>query len=50
MATQNRKSDMSPMPKRLLKEPLIEVIWQAQFDDTNAGDLLPGVLFTELKK
>lgn len=48
MATQHLELD-GPMPKRLLKEPLIEVIWQAQFDDANAGELLPGVLFTELR-
>lgn len=41
---------MNPVPKRLRNEPLIEVIWQAQFDDPNAGDLLPGVLFTQLKE
>ncbi len=50
VATQNRGSNLSPMPKRLLREPLIEVIWQAQFNDVNAGELLPGVLYTELKK
>lgn len=41
---------MTPIPKRLKKEPLIEVIWQAQFDAPNAGDLLPGVLFETLRK
>lgn len=42
---------MNPLPKRLKKEPLIEVIWQVQFDgEQGIGDVLPGVLFTELKK
>lgn len=42
---------MSPLPKRLKKEPLIEVVWQVQFQaEQGIGDLLPGVLFTELKK
>lgn len=42
---------MNPLPKRLKKEPLIEVIWQAQFESNpGIGDVLPGILFTELKK
>jgi uncharacterized protein (TIGR04255 family) len=42
---------MNPLPKRLKKEPLIEAIWQAQFDDDQGlGDVLPGILFTELRK
>lgn len=43
---------MNPIPKRLKKEPLIEAIWQVQFEstvDTSIGDLLPGILFTELR-
>ncbi len=43
---------MNPIPKRLKKEPLIEAIWQVQFKsvpDTSIGDLLPGILFTELR-
>lgn len=38
------------MPTRLGREPLIEAIWQAQFEDENAGELLPGVLFNKLKE
>lgn len=42
---------MNPLPKRLKKEPLIEAIWQAQFEgEQGIGDVLPGILFTELKK
>lgn len=44
---------MDQTPKRLKKEPLIEVIWQVQFEPaagTPIGDLLPGILFTELRK
>jgi uncharacterized protein (TIGR04255 family) len=42
---------MNHLPKRLKKEPLIEVIWQAQFDgDQGIGDVLPGILFSELRK
>lgn len=41
----------NPLPKRLRKEPLIEAIWQAQFEGIEGiGELLPGILFTELKK
>jgi len=40
---------MTPIPTRLRKGPLIEAIWQAQFDAANAGDLLPGVLFAALR-
>lgn len=42
---------MNALPKRLRKEPIIEAIWQAQFDSGQGiGDLLPGILFTELRK
>ncbi len=41
---------MNPVPKRLKQEPLIEAIWQVQFDSPDVGDVLPGVLFTELRK
>lgn len=42
---------MNPLPTRLKKEPLIEAIWQAQFEgEQGIGDVLPGILFTELKK
>ena len=41
---------MNRIPKRLKKEPLIEAIWQVQFESHNAGEVLPGVLFTKLKK
>lgn len=40
---------MNQIPKRLKKEPLIEAIWQVQFDCPGAGDVLPGVLYTALK-
>ena len=43
---------MNKIPKRLKKEPLIEAIWQVQFESENGvpiGDLLPGVLFTALR-
>lgn len=41
---------MTPIPTRLRKGPLIEAIWQARFDATNAGELLPGVLFAALRE
>ena len=42
---------MNPLPRRLKKEPLIEVVWQVQFEgEQGMGDVLPGVLYTELKK
>jgi uncharacterized protein (TIGR04255 family) len=43
---------MGPIPKRLKKEPLIEAIWQIQFEPTGQapiGDLLPGILFPALR-
>ncbi len=43
---------MNQIPKRLKKEPLIEAIWQAQFEPTEGlpiGDLLPGILYSALK-
>lgn len=43
---------MKQIPKRLKKEPLVEAIWQVQFEPsagTPIGDLLPGVLFTALR-
>lgn len=43
---------MNPIPKRLKKEPLIEAIWQVQFeprDGLPVGDLLPGILYSVLK-
>lgn len=43
---------MNPIPKRLNKEPLIEAIWQAQFEPKKGlpvGDLLPGILYSALK-
>lgn len=43
---------MNQIPKRLKKEPLIEAIWQAQFEPKEglpAGDLLPGILYSALK-
>jgi len=42
---------MKALPKRLKKEPIIEAIWQAQFEgNQGVGDVLPGILFTELRK
>ena len=41
---------MHPIPKRLKKEPLIEAIWQAQFESPSAGDALPGLLYARLRK
>ncbi len=39
------------LPKRLKKEPLIEVLWQAQFEtDSALGDVLTGILLAELKR
>lgn len=43
---------MNSIPTRLKKEPLIEAIWQAQFepqDGLPVGDLLPGILYSALK-
>lgn len=43
---------MNQVPKRLNKEPLIEAIWQAQFEPMEGlpvGDLLPGILYSTLK-
>jgi uncharacterized protein (TIGR04255 family) len=40
------------IPKRLQQEPLIEAIWQVQFEpapDQALGDVLPGVLFSALR-
>ena len=41
---------MSRIPKRLKKEPLIEAIWQVQFESPEAGDVLPGLLYAALRK
>jgi uncharacterized protein (TIGR04255 family) len=41
---------MNSIPKRLREEPLIEAIWQVQFESPNAGDVLPGLLYAKLKK
>ncbi len=41
------------IPKRLRREPLIEVIWQAVFEASSQlypGDLLGGILYAELRK
>jgi len=40
---------MAMVPKRLKKEPLIEVVWQLQFDAPGAAEVLPGLLFTKLQ-
>lgn len=44
---------MIQIPKRLGKEPLIEAIWQLEFEpeaNQSVGDLLPGVMFSTLRK
>lgn len=41
---------MNKIPKRLKKEPLIEAIWQVQFESAGAGDALPGLLYAKLRK
>jgi uncharacterized protein (TIGR04255 family) len=41
---------MNPIPIRLKNEPLIEAIWQVQFDSPGAGDALPGLLYASLRK
>lgn len=43
---------MNKIPKRLMKEPLIEAIWQVQFEppaEQPIGDLLPGMLYSALR-
>lgn len=43
---------MHRTPQRLKKAPLLEVIWQVQFESTTGvpiGDLLPGILFTAFR-
>jgi uncharacterized protein (TIGR04255 family) len=43
---------MNQIPKRLNKEPLIEAIWQGQFEPKEGlpvGDLLPGILYSALR-
>lgn len=44
---------MNQIPKRLNKEPLIEAIWQAQFEPKEGlpvGELLPGILYSALNR
>jgi len=44
---------MTNIPVRLTNEPLIEAIWQVQFEpaiDQPIGDLLPGILYAGLRK
>lgn len=41
---------MNAIPIRLKKEPLIEAIWQVQFDSPGARDALPGLLYASLRK
>lgn len=44
---------MNQVPVSLKKEPLIEVVWQVQFEPKeglSVGDLLPGLLYSELKE
>ncbi len=41
---------MNTIPKRLGKDPLIEALWQMQFDSPNAGDALPGLLYAKLRQ
>jgi uncharacterized protein (TIGR04255 family) len=49
---QKLEHDVKRVPKRLRKEPLIEAIWQIQFEPAPGkpvGDLLPGILYSALK-
>lgn len=41
---------MKPIPKRLKHEPLIEAIWQVQFDSLEASEVLPGLLYARLRQ
>ncbi len=41
---------MDLIPCRLRNEPLIEAIWQVQFDSPGAGDILPGVIYAALRR
>ncbi|MBW7877340.1 MAG: TIGR04255 family protein [Candidatus Cloacimonetes bacterium] len=44
---------MEKLPKRLKSAPLVEVIWQVKFENSESialGDLLPGILYSELRK
>ena len=47
------KNMTEKIPKRLDKEPLIEAIWQVQFEQVEnqpVGDILPGILFSALRR
>lgn len=42
---------MTEMPKKLKREPLLEVIWQIKFEpipERPGGDILPGILYSKL--
>jgi uncharacterized protein (TIGR04255 family) len=42
---------MNALPRRLRKEPIIEAIWQVQFDSGQGiGEVLPGMVFTKLRQ
>ena len=41
---------MNRIPNRLKNEPLIEAIWQVQFESPGAGDVLPGLMYSGLRK
>lgn len=52
MKEESKEKMTEQIPKRLGKEPLIEAIWQVQFEpakDQPLGEILPGVLFTALR-
>lgn len=52
MSKTHEENPMNRLPTRLRLEPLIEVIWQVQFEpnpETSVGDLLPGLLYSGLK-
>jgi|YNPMSStandDraft_1061717.scaffolds.fasta_scaffold04865_6 uncharacterized protein (TIGR04255 family) len=41
---------MEMIPKKLLKEPLIEVIWEVRFNIPGLSEVLSGILYSELKQ
>jgi uncharacterized protein (TIGR04255 family) len=42
---------LDALPRRLRKEPIVEAIWQARFDNAmGLGDIVPGMLFSALQK
>jgi uncharacterized protein (TIGR04255 family) len=41
---------MTQIPRKLRQEPLIEAIWELRFEGAAAGEILPGQIYTALKK